>query len=110
MQRRRHVPYPKWVYSPDYPTTGEAKIIERVEDWPDGWVSSPRECEKAREARTVRGAEPVPMLRAEIVAALRDAGVTFQRNASDARLYEVLQEALRKRNDDSPGAGGTGVS
>lgn len=78
-----------------HPETGESQACMSAEEVPPGWIDHhPNQVQDPRPAP-----KPVdnvlPMTRKEIVAALDEAGISYQRNAGVKALYDVLGASLR---------------
>lgn len=84
--------FPAWFYNPE---TREGRIFETADAVPDGWVTGLDGIEAAS------GDETKPMTRKELVDALTNGGIAFDKRATvadlDALLREKATEALVKR-------------
>jgi len=89
----------RWPAFRTSPDGTESRVFARPEDVPPGWCSkrdppkqpvlSPPQPDPRRDD-DVRGGDPLPLTREQIVAALKKRGVAFQRNAATEALYAKL--------------------
>ena len=80
---RKSVEYPRVVYGP----YGASMVIQRAEDWPEGWRALPGVAAPPHSA-TRHAALP----RAELKRRLRAAGLLFDENAADTALEKRLAD------------------
>lgn len=86
MSKDPNYPAMKW-----HPVTAEARTFTAPEDVPEGWLDT------HPSNLPPKPAEPVPpMTRDEIKAALDKLQVQYAKNAGDAKLYGLLDEAARE--------------
>lgn len=89
--------WPSWYYGPN----GEKAIFERAEDVPEGWfdhedkhADTGKEPPKSKET-------PVPLARKEVVAALKEGEIVFDKAASTKALYDLLTEKVKEHLTES---------
>lgn len=75
-----------------HPDTGESRIFSGSETPPADWLDH----HPADENHAVIARYDPPMTRAEIRAALEDAGIAYAKNAKDVTLYDLLLTSLRQ--------------
>lgn len=79
-----------------HPVTGEMQIFQVEEDMPEGWLDYHPENPPARAALAAKEiAVELCMSREAIVAALVEGGVSFKKNASVQKLYDLLMANLK---------------
>lgn len=99
MPKDPNYPAMKW-----HPDTAEARVFTALEDVPAGWLDThpsnlpPKDAEPEQQAAkdAASNAGEPPMTRAEIKAALDKLQVQYAKNAGDAKLYVLLDEAVRE--------------
>jgi hypothetical protein len=84
MRRRKHQEYPRVIYGP----FGASKIINRLEDWIDGWTATPEGTETVAQKDNPR----VPFTRRELKQRLRERGLAFNETAADTALWDILRQ------------------
>lgn len=99
MSKDPNYPAMKW-----HPGTAEARVFTAPEDVPGGWLDThpsnlppkPAEPEQQAAKDAASNAGEPPMTRDEIKAALDKLQVQYAKNAGDAKLYSLLDEAVRE--------------
>lgn len=103
MSKDPNYPAMKW-----HPGTAEARVFAAPEDVPEGWLDThpsnlplvppvPPAPRGAGFGPDVTAKDPAPpMTRDEIKAALDKLQVQYAKNAGDAKLYALLDEAVRE--------------
>jgi hypothetical protein len=79
-----------------HPVTGEMQIFQVEEDMPEGWLDYHPENPPVREIPEAKE-KPAElcMTREEIATALAEGGVSFKKNASVQKLYDLLMANLK---------------
>jgi len=80
---------PSYYYGPD----GEAKIFHDSDEVPAGWLDDPKK-HKAKPEVVQKPEDVLGMTKAEIVAALNEGGIAFQKNASAKTLHDLLRASV----------------
>lgn len=98
----KHSEYPAFKFHPE---TGESRHFSHAHEVPEGWLDNhPANGGKAEEkapaakapAEKAPKAEKLPMSRKEIVKALVEGEIAFDKDAETAALYAVLDVAVRE--------------
>lgn len=83
-RRRNKVEWPAWRYSPD----GEAKMFDKPEDVPEGWLD--------RKPQVFEAPEPLPDIdRASLELKLKDANVDIDPRWGKAKLEQVWRDIIK---------------
>src|SRR5581483_9866922 len=79
-----------------HPETGENRVFPHPSEVPEGWLDThPSNASKAAEGGDKNPGDKLPMTRKEIVAALNDGGISFDKQAKTSALYAQLLDAVK---------------
>lgn len=90
--------WPAWFYGPN----GESEIFQHPADVPEGWLDDPNKHGANLSKEPPKGAEPPPLSRGDIMAALKERGIRVDVKLPTKALYDQLVAATPPEVDTVP--------